>query len=141
MRLELTSKTDLASRAMTVLDELRAESPVGGATLAGRLGTSLHYLPQVMKPLISSGWVVSLPGPTGGYRLTPRASGADLRQLIEAVEGPIVDGKCVLKGSECPVAEPCALHDAWSRARSALIRSLEATPLIPPRTQPGKERP
>ncbi len=101
-----------------------------GAVLAEQLDTTTHYLPQVMKPLISSGWVVSEPGPTGGYRATEGATAVTMFELIEAVEGPIIDGQCVLKGAACPATEQCALHEAWSGARDALIDVLRKTQAV-----------
>lgn len=123
MRLELSQKTDLATKALLDLGA-RGDTIVKGAALASRLGTTVHYLPQVMKPLVAAGWVHSEPGPSGGYRITPRGRAVSMRQVIEAVEGPIADGRCALRGVTCPPLEPCAVHHAWSRARLALIEEL-----------------
>lgn len=110
-----------------------------GALLAERLGTTTHYLPQVMKPLVSSGWVKSEPGPTGGYRAIAGAAEVSMLELIEAVEGPLIDGRCVLKNKPCPVDEQCALHEAWAGARDALIDVLRRTQAVdgPSPVQPG----
>ncbi len=125
MRLEITRKADLALKAVAELD--RAEGLVKGADLADSIGTTLPFIAQVMKPLVASRWVVSEPGPTGGYRLEADTSTVSLLELIEAVEGPTVDGSCVLTGTPCPAIEQCALHDAWSRARDALLAELART--------------
>jgi len=130
MRLELSNKTDLAKRAISALVLGADDDPVKGAHLAADLGTTVHYLPQVMKPLIAAGWVTSEPGPTGGYRATERAASASMKELIEAVEGPIANGRCVLQGAPCPTTEKCAMHDAWSRARAALVDELQSTPIV-----------
>lgn len=130
MRLELSNKTDIAKRAITFLVLHADDEPLKGMVLAAWLDTTIHYLPQVMKPLIESGWIVSVPGPNGGYRATESAGFASMRELIEAVEGPIENGQCVLRGAPCPTTETCGMHDAWSRARAALVAELQSTPIV-----------
>jgi Rrf2 family iron-sulfur cluster assembly transcriptional regulator len=128
MRLELTRKTDLALRALRVLvdsDELHK-----GVDLAGVLGTTSAFLSQVVAPLSRAGWVRSVPGPRGGYEATQAAAGVSVLQLIEAVEGPVETGRCVLRPQPCPAELPCALHDAWLPAREALVDRLAATPVL-----------
>lgn len=127
VRLEITGRTDLAKRALMTLATNGGNEILKGAMLAERIGTTTNYLPQVMKPLVSNGWVVSEPGPRGGYRATQGAAVVSMLELIEAVEGPIVDGMCVLKDTSCPTDEYCALHEAWSEAREALMEVLRNT--------------
>jgi Rrf2 family protein len=127
MRLEITRKTDLALRAVQELEG--SDRTVKGAELAGRIHTTTQFISQVMTPLVRQGWVVSEPGPTGGYSLAADPAVVSLLQLIEAVEGPTADGRCVLRGTPCPPVETCALHDAWTRARDAMLHELSQTPL------------
>lgn len=126
MRLEITRKSDLAVRAMCALAQA---GKVKGSELASRVGTSRGFLAQVMTPLVQRGWVGSDPGPTGGYELTADLVAISMLDLIEAIEGPTDDGRCVLRGGPCPTAELCALHDAWVPARRALLERLAGTPV------------
>lgn len=95
--------------------------------LAVELGTTSGFLAQVVTPLVRAGWVASVPGPTGGYVATT----ADLSALdvIEAVDGPTNDGRCVVADGACDPTRPCTLHGAWSTARTSLLDSLAATPV------------
>ena len=136
MKLEISQKTELALSALLALQGY--DSPLKGAELAEQLGTTASYLPHVMRPLVRIGWVESDRGPTGGYRLVVQPSAITLFDLIEAVEGPIDDGRCVLRGSPCTEAQPCALHVPWQDARNAMTAQMQATPLdtIEPRGDP-----
>lgn len=129
MRLEITRKSDLAVRALCALSEAGRTK---GSQLAKLTGTSQAFIAQVLAPLVQEGWVDSEPGPTGGYRLAVDISKLSMLQVIEAVEGPTVNGKCVLRGGPCPTDENCALHDAWLPARDALVERLAATPIAGP---------
>ncbi len=85
-------------------------------------------MPQVLAPLIRAGWVVSQRGPTGGYRLNADPDKISVRDVIEAVEGPVEPTRCVLRGGPCSTDINCALHDAWSNAFAALLTQLGQTP-------------
>lgn len=128
MRLEITRKTDLALAALRAL--AAREEPVKGKDLASEIDTTAPFIVQVMKPLVDQGWVDSDRGPLGGYRLSVDPQSVSVLELIELVEGPTDDGKCVLQGTACPRLDNCALHDAWTRARAALLAELAATPIV-----------
>ncbi|MEE9533224.1 MAG: hypothetical protein V3W06_02305 [Acidimicrobiia bacterium] len=51
-----------------------------------------------------------------------------MRDVIEAVEGPIDTAGCVLRGVPCGTDGNSALHGAWSKALDALLRELGHTP-------------
>lgn len=131
MRLEITRRTDLALRVIRAL-AAGGTARHKGSALAVAADTTSTYIGQVMAPLVQAGWVRSEPGPTGGYRLAPELASLSLLDLVEAVEGPADDGRCVLRAGPCnPTGDPCALHDAWVRARSALLDELAGTPVYP----------
>lgn len=125
MRLEMTKRTELALRAMRALASLG--SRVKGAELAAHIDSTPAYVPQVVAPLVTRGWVSSEPGPLGGYRLEAPLDTVAVLELIEAIEGPTDTGRCVLVGRSCSAGEPCALHEPWTRARGALMAELAAT--------------
>lgn len=127
MRLELTKKTDLAFRALAHLKEEGGSA--SGPSTAVAIETSTAYLPQVLKPLVSAGWIASTPGPGGGYRLNASLEDISVLDVIERVEGKTREDRCVLRGTPCPAQEQCALHTSWVQARGALLAELEATSL------------
>ena len=85
-------------------------------------------MPHVLGPLVRAGWVTSLPGPRGGYRLAADLEKRSILEVIELIEGPTDDGRCVL-GGPCRTEVRCVAHGAWSEARNALLERLEATPV------------
>ena len=128
MRLEITRRADLAVRLMGALQPTGTRRKA--SELAEDLGTTSGFLAQVVTPLVRAGWVASVPGPTGGYLATT----ADLSALdvIEAVDGPTEDGRCVVAGYACDPDHPCTLHSAWQAARAHLLTTLAATPVAGP---------
>jgi len=140
VRLELTRRTDLALRALLELGSVPRRTK--GAELAERVGTTSGFLAQALAPLVERRWIVSEPGPTGGYSLAVGLDGLSVLDLIEASEGVTDTGRCVLVGDDCPVEDPCALHGPWTRARAALTAELARTPLaeVQHRDRPGTDR-
>jgi Rrf2 family protein len=128
MRLAITRATDLALRSLRALASTSRR--VKSRELAAVIGSSPGFTTQVLAPLVHAGWVLAAPGPTGGYSLAPRGRAGTLLELIELLEGPVIDGRCVLEDGACPAPTPCELHDAWAKAREALIETLGAAPAV-----------
>ena len=127
MNIELSRRTDLAIRAMQVLTY--SEDRMSGAHLAEKIGTSTQFLPQVLGPLVKAGWIDSERGPGGGYKVLAPLETISLFQLVEATEGEIENGRCVLRDGPCPGTESCPVHLAWMSAREVLVKKLEGMSL------------
>lgn len=126
MRLEVTRRTDLATRALIAL--------AGGgrrkaSDLAEALDTSPGFLSQAMTPMVNKGWVRSEPGRSGGYTAAVALEDVSVLDVVEAVEGPTDVTRCVLEDRACTGGGRCALHDAWAQARGHLLHDLAETPL------------
>jgi Rrf2 family iron-sulfur cluster assembly transcriptional regulator len=126
MKLQLNRRTDLALMALREL----ASAPEGlkGAEIARRIGTSVSFLPQIMAPLVQRRWVASERGPAGGYLLRAEAEEARLLDVIEATEGPSVDGRCVMRDGSCPGELACPIHAVWMEAREVLTSGFQRMP-------------
>ncbi len=122
MHLTVSKRSDLAIQAVRYLDAYPGRIP--GSEIADAVGTSVPFLSQVLTPLVTQRFIDSRTGPTGGYELLDAGRAMTLLQLVESIEGPIIDGQCVLEDSPCDGTNPCALHAMWSTARQALIDSL-----------------
>jgi Rrf2 family protein len=126
MRLEITRRTDLATRALLALAHGHRTK---ASVLADELGTTPGNLAHAMAPLVGRGWVHSEPGPTGGYALVTGLRDVSVLEVIEAVEGPTDTERCVLEPRPCRDGGPCALHQPWAAARRHLLDDLAGTKL------------
>ena len=128
MRLEITRRTDLATRSLIALASSGFEGrTTKAADLAAHVGTTRGFLSQAMTPLVDRGWVRSVPGPNGGYSVAADLSDVSVLDVIEAVEGSTNVTHCVLQERPCAAAAPCALHEPWTTARHELLLSLATT--------------
>ncbi len=134
MRLEVTRRCDLATRAMLALAATGGRRKAG--ELAVELDTSPGFLSQAMTPVVNRGWVRSEPGRLGGYTAVTPLEELSVLDVVEPVEGQTDVTRCVLEDRSCAGGGRCALHDAWVQARGQLLRDLAETPLsaiAPPR--------
>jgi len=133
MRLELSTRTDLALRALRELE--RSGRRVPRADLAERLHTTPDSLARVMGLLVSQGWVASRRGRSGGYELTSSGESVSVLDVIVVEEGVPLD-RCVLRTGPCTPDENCALHDPWMKAREAMLAALAIAPVTDVRRDP-----
>jgi Rrf2 family transcriptional regulator, iron-sulfur cluster assembly transcription factor len=141
MRLEVSRRADLATRALLALASGRR---MKAAQVAEAVGTTPGFLSQAMSPLVARGWVRSEPGPTGGYSTAVDLARVSLLDVIEAVEGTTDTGRCVLEDRPCGGGALCALHVPWSTARTHLLDELAAVPvarLVPPSPDAEEQAP
>ena len=128
MKLALQRRTDLALAALRAL--ATAGGSLTGTALARKVKTTVSFLPQVMSPLVQEGWVLSLRGPGGGYQLTEAAASVHLLDVVEATEGPVDNGRCVMREGPCPGQPACSVHEVWVLARQVLRQGFAQIPVF-----------
>ena len=68
-----------------------AGEPVRVQTIGERQGIPFRFLEQIFQGLRKAGLVAGKRGPGGGYVLVRRPEEITLREVVEAVEGPLED--------------------------------------------------
>jgi len=76
-------------RAVAFLAAQKQNRPIASQDIAPACGIPALYLAKVLRPLVSAGFLYSLKGPHGGYRLAHPASTISVLEIIEAVDGAI----------------------------------------------------
>ncbi len=74
--MKINKKLELAIRSVKALQT--RNTPTRTADLATEVGTTLHFLEQIMRNLRTAGLVVSVRGPGGGYVLADRGTGTEV---------------------------------------------------------------
>jgi Rrf2 family iron-sulfur cluster assembly transcriptional regulator len=129
VRLELTRRGDYAVRAMLALASEPSDGWLSVPTVSSAMSIPERFLPRVMADLVKAGLVVGRRGRTGGYRLARAASTISLLDIIGAAEPDHDDPTCILRGGPCGLDGRCAVHDAFSGARNAMLHELRGTAL------------
>lgn len=125
--MQLTRQADYAIRALLRLSEEESGSVIQTKEIASSEGIPEKYLPTIMRTLARAGLVRTLRGNQGGVILARQPSEINLREVIEAIEEPIVLNRCLREDGECNREEFCPVHPVWDRIQKTLIDRLEST--------------
>jgi len=129
MRLELTRRGDYAVRAMLAIGQHAGDGWLSVPAVSAAMAIPERFLPRVMSDLVNAGLVVGRRGRTGGYRLARPADVITLLDIITAAEPEPDPRVCILRGGPCGLDGRCAVHEAFSGARTAMLERLGATTL------------
>ena len=88
------------------------------------------FLSKILQDLARKGLLTSAKGPGGGFQLNCSPSETSLYSLVKAVEGPMVEGDCILGLSLCADDTRCPIHDTWKDIQDAFRERMEATSLM-----------
>jgi Rrf2 family iron-sulfur cluster assembly transcriptional regulator len=121
----LTRKGDYGVRALMYL----AKQPPGKLSSIKEISEAMEipqvFLAKVMKQFVRRGMVTSKRGIAGGYMLGRPPSALTLREIVEAMEGPITMNNCLKKKSPCHRKKECDAAPVWEAIQQNFIRDLE----------------
>jgi Rrf2 family protein len=90
-------------------------------TIAERQGISNKYLEQIITVLSRAGFVKSVRGPQGGYKLARPAKEYTVGMILRAIEGSLVPVACMEdEPNQCPRCDICATLDVWKQIDEAV---------------------
>lgn len=103
--------------------------PVPLKDVSDRQGLSQHYLEQIASNLRRAGFIKSVRGAHGGYRLARPAAQINAYEVVTAMEGSIAPVSCVEDDHACNSQEVCGTQALWFRVDAALRDVLGNTTL------------
>ncbi len=124
--MQLTRAADYAVRVTIQLATLPENQRALLPALARATGAPLSFLSKVLQGLCRAGFVTSRRGHSGGFELLPAGRQASIRQVIEAIDGPICLNLCMVSGVSCNRSSFCPVHPIWEEAQEAMLEVLNA---------------
>jgi Rrf2 family protein len=122
--MQLTRAADYAVRVMIHLATLPENQRVLLPSLADATGAPGSFLSKVLQCLSRAGLVSSRRGQLGGFEILDRGRQASVREVIEAIDGPIYLNVCLADGKSCGRRSWCPAHPIWVQAQSAMLEVL-----------------
>ncbi len=123
--MELTRKGEYAIRGIIYL----AEQPPGKMALISEIAESTEapqtFLAKIFQNFAKQGIVNSYRGTGGGFTLARPASEITLREIVEAVEGPIMPNRCLIGRGACDRDNNCTVHPVWKRIQGEVVKILD----------------
>ena len=90
--------------------------------VAQRQGISEKYLEQIVPALNKAGFVRSVRGSQGGYRLARAPEEYSVGMIVRLMEGELAPAPCAghESHSDCPRAAECVTAGVWEKIRMAV---------------------
>jgi Rrf2 family protein len=122
--MQLTRAADYGVRVMIHLAGPSKEERVSLPELAEATDAPESFLSKVLQALSHAGLISSRRGQSGGFQISPRGYAASMREVIEAIEGPICLNVCLVSGRSCHRKAHCPAHPVWAQAQLAMLEVL-----------------
>ncbi|MDI7277966.1 MAG: Rrf2 family transcriptional regulator [Anaerolineae bacterium] len=127
--MKLTRGADYGARGALYLARQPRDRVVLVGEIARAQGVPESYLAKIFQDLTKAGLVRSHRGARGGFTLARPPQEITLRQIIEAIEGPVALNRCLDPREGCECSSTCPVHTALAAAQHSLISSLDAVTL------------
>jgi len=119
--MQVTRAADYGVRVMVHLATLPADSRVFLPDLAEATAAPESFLSKVLQALTRAELISSRRGKRGGFAILPRGRQATMREVIDAIDGPICLNVCLNGGKQCERKSWCPAHPVWARAQRAMF--------------------
>ena len=121
--MRLSKSSEYAIRCLVYMATAEADlCPV--KRLSDRLNIPYKYLGRLMGRLREAGFVESVRGKNGGYRIAKPLDEIHLKQIVNVVEGLENFDRCLLGFERCDDENPCPMHEFWSGPKDSINEML-----------------
>ena len=97
--------------------------------IASAAGLAESHLAKILRDLAKEGIVPSHRAVKGGFSLARPANQITLREVIEAIDGPIALNRCLAPWEGCGRQETCPLYPGLAEAEERLLATLDRATL------------
>ncbi len=125
--MHLTRQSDYGVRAVLHLAGLPYGDIVQTREIAAQEDIPAKYLPSIIRTLARAGLIRTMRGNQGGVMLARPPEEITLREVIEAIEGPIVLVQCMKGPRQCIHEKECSFLPVCEDIQHMMVGQLEGT--------------
>lgn len=125
----LTRKGEYAIRGMVYLAEQEPGKLILISEIADGVDVPQSFLAKIFQSFTRLGMVRSSRGAGGGFSLARPAELITLREVVEAVEGPICPNRCLTGAGACERSATCNVHPVWRKVQEQVKQILDSVTL------------
>lgn len=93
------------------------EKNVGLSEIAREQNIPKHFLSKILQMLVKHKLLISMKGPTGGFRLNRAPEEIKLIEVVEVIDGLDIFSQCGIGFKECDDEDPCPIHLDYKKIR------------------------
>ena len=117
----ISTRGRYALRVMIDLSHQDPDSYTPLKEIAARQEISEKYLENILKSLVTQGFILGLRGKGGGYRLTKSPEEYTLASILHATEGSLAAVACLEDHApECARAGQCPTRPIWEKLNNLI---------------------
>lgn len=126
--MDISRKTDYALRILSLL--VQGDSRLLSVrTAAEAVDVPYSFARSIQHGLVKAGIIESLRGVHGGMRLKADPRQLTIRQIVEAVQGPMAINDCTAPGGDCARMSTCCFHPLWTGVQALVDSYLDSVTL------------
>lgn len=119
--MRISTKGRYATRVMLDLALNNTGECIKVKDIAARQGISEKYLEQIISVLNKAGYVKSVRGAQGGYRLAKDPGECTIGMILRLTEGSLAPVACLDEGvAECERIDTCETMEVWKELYDAI---------------------
>ncbi len=122
--MQLSRRADYSIRAMIDIASMPPNAVVATREIAERQEIPQVFLTKIVTRLMRAGLLSTHRGATGGVHLARSPQEINLRDIIEAVEGPIALNRCTRQPSACKRDDVCPSRPVWHQIQEEMLKTL-----------------
>lgn len=127
--MKITRKAEYAIQALAYLATAKTGELLLSRDIAHHRHIPPKYIAQIILDLSRAGLVRAVRGAQGGVQLMRPAREITVRQVLEAIEGPMAINPCLLADDVCffetRLSTNCRLQHVWGEAQARMLEVLE----------------
>lgn len=119
---KINKKIEYAMLALLEIENLPEGESINVKTLVEKAGLPKALIGKILQSLNREGILESTQGVKGGYRLIRDFEHIKLKDLIEAVDGPIAIVDCFQVNNNCENSASCELKTPFNKIQDQMVR-------------------
>ncbi len=122
--LKINRRTDYAVRVILALAKRPQGTRLATQEIQKEMLVPRAFLQRIIADLSKTDLIQTFSGPNGGLQLTHPIDSISLRDVYEAIEGPLMISDCLQGPGQCPLDSGCPVRPRWSRLQATIMEEL-----------------
>lgn len=125
--MNINQESDYAFRIVLMLSKEGLGNRLDAKFLSEKGNIPLRFLLKLTRKLTQAGIVQSFRGTSGGYSISKDPKDITLKDVVEAIQGPIIINRCIYDSTACSANKTghCSIHRALGGIQNTLLSELE----------------
>ncbi|MFZ5968099.1 MAG: RrF2 family transcriptional regulator [Bacillota bacterium] len=126
--MKITQETDYALRIILFLSKAGIDNRVEARSISESERIPSRFTLKILRKLTKAGITKAYRGINGGYAINKTPESITLKDVVEAIDGPIYVNRCLYDAAYCSLnkTNTCTIHKALDNVRETLVRELES---------------